>query len=565
VPSEPIDLDGAGVAVALAGAKAAALGDARRRGLPVLPGFVVPADDGRRLVASFDELSRTRGAHAAALAVMEAAERVDLTGAVEAARRLGPRLVVRSSSPVEGDPVWAGAFSSFLDVEPRELPTAVAGCWASVFTTNVLARCARTGRSPADVCPAVLVQPMVDPGAGGVARTRGAQAKGMRGGRWVDIVGVRGSPAPLLAGWSHGDALPLEWRRAVEDLARRAGDGAPVTLEWAIVAGRPVLLQLRREPGGTECRPGGDLSCDAPADPPSFGPVLGAGGSPLGPAVARAVARFGGPLGDELVLPWVLASLPEAVGAVAAPGALDAAGPGDASVAALLEDFDRTVDAARALVARALGRSSRDARDEAARLLGRVAGGDLAALERARPVPVSDQRGVLGGFHVCARGLRASGALGSEEQLWTLTVEEVRARLRAPRPVGWHAQRLRSWRWQPLIQSVVARWGSTVRGDGAAPGRAAGRGRRVTSGEDLRCVAPGDVVVLDRPFPQAAPALWVASALVAESGSTAAHLVDVARAVRVPAVVAAGRVPVGEAGTLVLVDGDCGDVRLLGP
>lgn len=580
-----LDLDGAAALDVLVGEKAAALGRARRRGLPVLPGFVVAAQDGSRLVAAFAGLCASQGPHAAALALMEAAARVDLSRTVEAARRLGPRLAVRSSSGVEGDPALAGAFSSYLDVEPEEVPTAVAGCWASVFKPAVLDHCARTGRSLADVCPAALVQPMVDPQGGGIARVRRAHGDRRSSSLVVEVLGVRGSPAPLLAGWSRAEVLPEEWVRGVEDLARDAGGGAPVTVEWAVVEDRPLLLQVRPEPCGTEVAPDASghrsPASGAPSAPARRAggregrtrPAVGAGGAPRGvppvePAVARAVARFGGPLGDELVLPWMLASPPADAWASARHArrvAGDAGPPADLPGAALLARFDRTAEVALALVAAATARGADDAPEEAARLLGRLAAGDLGALAALRAVPASDQLRVLDGFGICARVLRASGALAHEAQFWALSAEEARARLRAGVGAGWHAQRLRSWRWQPLLQSAVARWGRSMRGEGAAPGRAAGRGRRLTSAADLRRVAPGDVVVLEHPFPQAAPALWVASGVVAESGSGAAHLVDVARSVRVPAVVAAGSVAAEEEGTLVLVDGDRGEVIVLAP
>ena len=562
MPPDLVDLDAAGALGSIVGAKAAALGRARRRGLPVLPGFVVPADDGRELVASLVASVRTAGPHAAALALMEAARAIDLGPAVRAAGRLGSRLAVRSSSVVEDDPAWAGAFTSFLDVQPDELPTAVAGCWASALTPPVLERCARTGARPADVCPAVLVQPMVEPQAGGIARV-GADAD-------VHVVGVRGSPAPLLAGWSTGDALPPAWVRAVADLARRAGEGVPVTVEWAIVDDAPVLLQVRRD--GMEGPDRGQPHAPVAAALPE-----GAAASAVTPRVARAVARFGGPLGDELVLPWLLGCLPEdgagetwgageRAGSRGPGGPAGSAGPGGGGD--LLGSFDRTVEAARSLVAEAMGTAGAPAADvaaAAARLTGRVAAGDLDVLGRVRRVPLAEQARVLEGIDACGRGLREAGALAHGEQLWALSVEEVRSRLVRPEAAGWHAHRFRSLRWQPLVQASVGRWGRAVRGEAAAPGRAAGWGRRLASGADLRQVVPGDVVVLERPFPQAAPALWVASAVVAESGSPAAHLVDVARARRVPAVVGTGPLALGGAGSLVLVDGDGGDVHVLGP
>lgn len=560
------------------GAKAAALGRARRRGLPVLPGFVVPARTGRALVASVLDSSPTAGPHAVALAVMEAARRVDLTLAELAAHQLGACLVVRSSSAVEADPLWSGAFSSFLDVAPGELPTAVAGCWASTVMPAVLDRCGRTGTRPEDVCPAVLVQPMVEPEAGGIARMTLVPDGTESGRAVVEVVGVRGSPAPLLAGWSPAEPLPPEWVRAAEDLVRRAGDGLPATVEWAVVDGAVVLLQVRQDPkparhplvaGG---RPKARVRARA------RGLLDRGAASPVAPALSRALARYGGPLGDELVLPWVLASLAADGGRTAGRVATGAGGheaAGCGSEQDLVAGFDRTVEAARVLVARATAptgttgttgttAAGHGAPAVAVRLLERLAVGDLGVLESLHAVPAGDRARVLSGFEACGRALRAAGVLAHEEQLWALSAAEVRARLARPDAAGWHGHRFRSVRWQPLVQASVAQWGRAFEGEPAAAGRAAGWGRRLATGSDLRTVVPGDVVVVERPFPQAAPSLWVASAVVAESGSPAAHLVEVARSLRVPAVVGAGPVPTGP-GALVLVDGDAGAVHVLDP
>jgi phosphoenolpyruvate-protein kinase (PTS system EI component) len=62
-------------------------------------------------------------------------------------------------------------------------------------------------------------------------------------------------------------------------------------------------------------------------------------------------------------------------------------------------------------------------------------------------------------------------------------------------------------------------------------------------------------VVLHRSGPRFGPALWVASGLVTEVGSGAAHLLEVARSLGVPTVVGVGEHVVHE-GDLVVVDAD---------
>lgn len=587
---ELIDLDDERAVAERVGAKAARLADARRRGLPALPGFAVLPGPGSALVAELVAQVADRGPHAVSLSLMERVpDEVDLGPAIERAQALGGSLVARSSSGVEDDPVWSGAFSSFLDLQPDQLTTAVAGCWASTITRSVLEICERVGAQPAEVCPAVLVQPMVEPQAAGTATFVGAEAAT---GGTVEIVAVWGSPAPLMVGWAEGwrasvagdtvtgpavgegppgrgrkldKPFPPEWFRAVAGLARAALDGGPAAIEWAIVDDRPVLLQARPAVlAAPRATPLGGLSTEGgPAGDGAGLPGHVAEGAALLPgavAAARAIARFGGPLGDELVLPWLLrleasGAEPAALGGLATPG-LQAAPGGGAS-------FEVAVATARTLVAEAMGTAS-DAADEAAsELLTRVAKGELGALAGAHPVDLGAAGAVLAGFTAAGRALVEAGALAHPEQLWSLSPEEVRRLLDEPVPGDWHRHRHRTLRWQALLQQVIAMRGRTITGDPVSPGLAAGPARRLSASRDLRRVVPGDVVVLHRPSPQLAPALWVASGLVAESGSGAAHLVEVARSLRVPAVVGLGSFEVEEGDDLVFVDGDDGGVTIL--
>jgi phosphohistidine swiveling domain-containing protein len=76
---------------------------------------------------------------------------------------------------------------------------------------------------------------------------------------------------------------------------------------------------------------------------------------------------------------------------------------------------------------------------------------------------------------------------------------------------------------------------------------------------------PGEVIVAPYPVNWIAPLLWGASGLITTGGSPAAHLVEVARWLKVPAVVhcdlsAAREV---ESGMLAAVDGDRGAVAVL--
>jgi pyruvate,water dikinase len=177
------------------GAKAAALAMARQICLPVLPGFVVETSVSRAPLEVGAAALTERGSGGARMAVSGA----PVPAAVEienAGRALGAILAVRSSSPLEGDGLWAGAFTSYTGVAPDELPKAVAGCWASVFSVDAVDRQTRLGFEPGSVPLAVLVQPAIHPTVGGVAEISPEGA--------VTVEAVAGSPAPLLQGWERG-------------------------------------------------------------------------------------------------------------------------------------------------------------------------------------------------------------------------------------------------------------------------------------------------------------------------------------------------------------------------
>ena len=71
---------------------------------------------------------------------------------------------------------------------------------------------------------------------------------------------------------------------------------------------------------------------------------------------------------------------------------------------------------------------------------------------------------------------------------------------------------------------------------------------------------PRAMIVASQPIPNLAPLLWDAAGLVTESGSSAAHLFESARALRVPAVCGVS-LPPGE--QIVAVDGQDGIVSTL--
>src|SRR6266487_5244223 len=161
-----------------AGAKAARLAAARAGGLPTLPGVVVPVAAARDALAGGLAALAEGGRHAAQLRMMAAGVTPALAAELRGlGARLGLRLVVRSSSPLEADGAWAGAFTSYLGVRPDELPTAVAGCWAAVLGRDALERAAHLGVDPAGLALAVLIQPEVEPLVSGTAAVRSEERR----------------------------------------------------------------------------------------------------------------------------------------------------------------------------------------------------------------------------------------------------------------------------------------------------------------------------------------------------------------------------------------------------
>lgn len=555
----------------LVGAKAARLAAARRRGLPVLPGVVVSPGPAREGIAAAEATLSVGGERNAEQSVMAALTLAFDVAPYRAERwfdDLGPRLVVRSSGVDEDDPAWAGAFSSFVDVAPSELATAFAGCWASALRPQVLARLASTGRSAAQACPAVLVQPFVEAGYAGVATTYPADE--------VEIFAVRGSPASLLGGYMPGSVaiesggtvkgsavtlLGEERTRAVASLARQASEGGPVTIEWAEHGGQLALLQVRsaaplRARPPSEDLPSGERPLVSAPFPHGQGQLglhrtgRARCGSARALGLAEVLARYGGLLGDCFVLPWHIG--------------LD---PVEIDSAALGLGARRRTAAADPLAALEQATALADCLSEHSHLprpaLSELAAGAVCYCE-VPPLADSARRdgallmALLAGI---GDALVSAGKLAHSSQLWALSPAAVEASLRGGAAPGWQGHRWRTRRWQELMCTLVVAHGNSANGEGVAPGRATGLMRWVRTPRDLARVAPAEVVVIPYPLPQMAPLLFVASGLIAQGGSGAAHLVEVARSQRVPTVVATGDLEKLLAdGDLVCADGDTGSV-----
>lgn len=549
-----LDLDEPALTVATAGAKAARLARARAAGLPALPGVVVPTGAAATALRNGAAALATGGSGAARLQVADAPLDAALVTALRwAGNRLGPALVARSSTPLEADPTWAGAFASYLGIRPDDLPVAVRGCWASLYSGRALARFEAAGVRAEDVAMAVLVQPEVRPEAGGTARVEGD-------GRVV-ISAVSGSPAALLAGWEPGtdatvrpdggieserNTLPRPLLVEVARLARATGAAlgdepggraGHELIEWAWVDGRAVLLQSQLSPTAV-----------TPAAPVTLPPELDVRDCLR---VAHVVARHPGPLAAELVLPW---AIPLAQPPRPAPCSLEA-GPALARALAL----------AAALTGQVWGSPQRASEALAAlRALVPGAGSWLHAAVRIDPRDGDVVVGLLDGV---GRALAASGSLRRAEDVWRLSRPRLEALVARPEALVARPEALEAapgtgpGPWGPFLVAAVRGGGRMLTGAAAAPGVGAGPALVVEEPE-VRPTQVGYVLVAERPLPSLAPLLWHAAGLVTAGGSPGAHLVEVARSLGVPAVTGCRLPGLAGGSVLLAVDGDGGSVAV---
>lgn len=483
------------------GAKAAQLARARRLGLPVPPGVVVPVAASRPAVrAAVTDLAR--GSGAARLAALGTGVDADLIAELgRRAARLGQPLVVRSSSPLEDAPTWSGAFSSFLDIGAGDLEKALRGCWASAFSVDPLERAEESGVAPDELAMAVLVQSQVTPDVGGLARTGDDGA--------VTITAVKGSPAPLLSGWARG----VEFHVAVDDTVGTSGEAegrvpadeahllpdativAVATLarrvrssldsdiiEWAVTGPDVHLLQCR---------------ATAPATPAS--PEVPTGlEHPLALRLARLASRHRGARAERLVLSWACAAgwEPATVTTTAVRG-------GTADLLRAAEQH------ASRLAARAWDLPPDQAFAAAARIFAEVRGPQPhAALQRLadlRPVPARDATEALALVSAAGQG-------------------------------GVSAAQRRD-AWEPFLYGAVRAHGRRFDGVAASGGIGAGVVVGVTNPHSADITEHRPVLAAPWPLPGLAPLMWGAAGLVTGAGSPAAHLLEVASSLRVPAVV----------------------------
>jgi phosphohistidine swiveling domain-containing protein len=505
------------------------LGHARRLGLPVLPGFVIPAQRSAGALKLAADAYAGGGAGAARLAAMDAPLEDAFVAELEArAASLASSLVVRSSSPLEGEGRWAGAFTSYVGIAPHQIGTAVRGCWASVYSRDAIERCEHERIDVASLRLAVLVQPAIEFEAGGAARV---DDDGV-----VHVAATRGSPAALMTGWESGEeiavdprsSLPAQGSRviggegliAIAALARRVrtllGDD---TIEWGFAPGFGVLLlQAKRT---------------AASRPPARAVPAPASGGPAALAairLARLVRRFPGWLGEEVVLPWAILVAEAALPDGAPPAGMPA------------EEARRE---ARALGLRLCARAWQLPAEEAFRAglqaveAVRTGVADAALMQRIRRGADVDAKAVA----------RLVGLLRTAER------RDGRGRIAPARD-----------RWEPFLFATLQAYGERRPAAPVVAGTGAGRARFV----ETPAAAPDEhdrkVLVIPRPLPSFAPLLWNAAGLVSIAGGAGAHLMEIARSLAVPAVMRCrldDLVAQGADSFLLGVDGHQGSVSVL--
>lgn len=179
--------------VPLVGGKGANLGDMIQAGLPVPPGFIVPAPTYRQImgrnclddeiVTLMEDLDRSDSSQLREIApqiramfhdcVIPAPSRQSI---LDCYRALGdsPAVAVRSSATAEdlAGASFAGQQETFLYVSGVEtLLDAIRRCWSSLFTSQAIFYRAQQGFDDTQVSMAVVVQRMVNSDKSGISFT----------------------------------------------------------------------------------------------------------------------------------------------------------------------------------------------------------------------------------------------------------------------------------------------------------------------------------------------------------------------------------------------------------
>ena len=511
--------DPSAVDIAVSGAKGAGLARARAAGFPVLDGFVIPAACSEEALRRAVEVLESRGTGGSRMAIIghplpdSLIDQIDSCAAV-----FQPPFIVRSSSVLEGSGEWSGAFTSVPEVLPGEIGQATKSVWATCFSIEVLERFEAADIEPGSAPMGVVVQPEVQPDFGGAALVDAAGA--------VTVNAVKGSPRDLMAGWVPGVRAVVEegvlrgdecvalmgesQTLAIAEMALKVDEVLGCNLiEWAIVEGDPVLLQVQRS-AGSEAQ-------EAMVVPAALA-------HPFALEFVRLAQRYPGAIGDELVLGWLSA----------APAGLEA------SAYTPTGDRDAVLDEARqiaaTLTAQAWGKPEPQALAQAELVLRRMRSDrpneSIDALQDLQPVDSA----------------LAQKLLGMVEYLLATDIAPPR------RGMG---------RWEPVLAGVLALQGDVYDGEPSVGGVGAGRMVWLDSSKQTGHVQPRDIIVTQYPLQNFSPLLWDAAGIVTVGGAPTAHLFEVARSLTVPAVINCPVAEIVEAGPrLGMLDGDAGRVAI---
>lgn len=148
--------------IAIAGGKAASLGEMIQAGIPVPPGFVI-------LRSAFDAITEESGWDGEVVIPESLEEEI-----LAAFRDLDSEFVaVRSSATAEdsSSASWAGELETFLNTTEATLLDNVKECWMSLFSARAEAYREEQGMEDVDIAVAVVVQSMIQSEVSGIAFT----------------------------------------------------------------------------------------------------------------------------------------------------------------------------------------------------------------------------------------------------------------------------------------------------------------------------------------------------------------------------------------------------------
>ena len=441
--------------VAVSGAKGAGLARARAAGFPVLDGFVIPPACSEEALARAVEVLESRGTGGSRMAIIGHQLPDSLVEEVEQfAAALQPPFIVRSSSVLEGGGEWSGAFTSVPEVQPGEIGQATKSVWATSFAIEVLERFEASEIAPGSAPMGVLVQPEVHPDFGGAAIVDAAGA--------VTVNAVKGSPRDLMAGWVPGVRAVFEEgilrgsecvalmgedeTLAIAELATQVqGTLGCNLIEWAIVEGAPILLQVQSS---------------AVHEVEEAMVVPAALAHPFALEFVQLAQRYPGAIGDELVLGWMSAVPADLVASPYTPRGDRVAVLGEAR------------DMAAALTAQAWGKPAHLALAQAEFVLRRMRSDrpneSIDALRELQPVDLA----------------LASKLLGMVDYLMKTDTAPER------RGMG---------RWEPVLAGVLALQGDVHEGEPGVGGVGAGRMVWLDGSKQTGHVQPRDIIVTQYP------------------------------------------------------------------